>query len=206
MADLIIGGINVTALLRQKYKKLGKGWLTLVEVPADKHMSVNSEAIKILVNELGYTCVYITLSKTAVELDKLFKTEGVDTNKLFFIDAISQMYGETGKESKRFNYTGGPLDVDSITVSLRELLTSIQAEKKCVFLDSVTTVLLYNSLPRTIRFSKFLTRTLKQVGVDGVMVSMAKGKVTKGLTFELQKLCDEFISITREGLNKSKNK
>jgi KaiC/GvpD/RAD55 family RecA-like ATPase len=204
MADLIIGKTNVTLLLRQKYKKLGKGWLTLVEVPAEKHMNVNSEAMKILINELGYTCVYITLSKTAVELDKLFKTEGIDTNKLFFIDAISQMYGEAAKESKRYNYTGGPLDVDSITVALRELLSSIQSEKKCVFLDSVTTVLLYNTLPRTIRFSKFLTQTLKQVGVDGVMVSMAKGETTKKLTLELQKLCDEFISISGGALKESK--
>jgi KaiC/GvpD/RAD55 family RecA-like ATPase len=204
MPDLKIGNINVTSLLRQKYKKLGKGWLTLVEVPAEKHMEVNSEAMKILINELGYTCAYITLSKTASELDKLFKSKGVDTNKLYFIDAISQMYGESGKASKRFIFTGGPLDVDSITVALRELLASIQSDKKCVFLDSVTTVLLYNSLPRTIRFSKFLTQTLKQVGIDGVMVSISKGETTKKLTEEMQKLCDEFISISGGGVKERK--
>jgi KaiC/GvpD/RAD55 family RecA-like ATPase len=195
MPDLKVGNTNVTSLLREKYKKLGKGWLTLIEVPSEKHMDVNSEAMKILINELDYTCTYITLSKTAYELDGLFKSKGVDTNNLYFIDAISQMYGESGKKSKRYTYSGGPLDVDSITVSLRELLSSIKAEKKCVFLDSVTTVLLYNSLPRTMRFSRFLTQTLKQIGVDGVMVSISKGETTKKLTAELQKLCDEFISL-----------
>jgi hypothetical protein len=89
--------------------------------------------------------------------------------------------------------------MDSLTVAVRQLLASIQANKKCVFLDSVTTVLLYNSLPRTIRFSKFLTQTLKQVGIDGVMVSIAKGEATKKLTLELQKMCDEFITIKEGG-------
>lgn len=74
-------------------------------------------------------------------------------------------------------------------------MLSTLGEKKCVFLDSITTVLLYNSLPRTIRFSQFLTQTLKKIGVDGVMVSIAKGATTDKLITELSKLCDEVINI-----------
>lgn len=196
MPDLTIGNTNVTKLLREKYKKLGTGWITLVEVPTDKHMDVNTEALRILINEMEFECVYITLSKPYTDLDKLFRTKGVNTEKLFFIDAISQMYGVKQISTKKCVYTSGPLDVDSISVSLRELLSKLSSEKKCVFLDSITTVLLYNSLPRTIRFSQFLTQTLKKMGVDGVMVSIAKGgETTDRLVKELSKLCDEAIDI-----------
>jgi KaiC/GvpD/RAD55 family RecA-like ATPase len=199
MADLMIGKTNVTKLLREKYKKLGKGWISLVEVPAYEHMNVNTETLRILVNELKYDCVYITLSKTFDELDKLFKSKGVDTGNIFYIDAISQMYGGKQAETKRCKYASGPLDIDSITVSLREMLAGMSSDKKCVFLDSITTILLYNSMPRTIRFSQFLTHTLKNVGVDGVMVSIAKGKATETFVKQLAKLCDEAISIESEG-------
>jgi KaiC/GvpD/RAD55 family RecA-like ATPase len=199
MTDLIIGKTNVTTLLKEKYKKLGKGWLTLIEVPSDKHMKINSEAIRVLVNELNYTCIYITLTKPFTELDKLFKSNGINSDNLYYIDAISKMYGEDEEDTKKCIYTSGPLDIDSLSVSVKSLLSSIQSEKKCVFLDSVTTVLLYNSMPRTIRFSKFLTQTLKSVGVDGVMVSIAKGEATKKLSNELKKLSDEFISISGGG-------
>lgn len=199
MSDLMIGKTNVTKFLRERYKKLGTGWITLVQVPTDKHMEVNTEALKILINEMKFDCIYITLGKPYSDLDKLFKSAGVDTNKLFFIDAISNMYGIKQVTTKKCVYASGPLDIDSITVSLRELLSSLSSEKKCVFLDSVTTVLLYNSLPRTIRFSQFLTQTLKKMGVEGVMVSIAKGATTERLVKELSKLCDEAISIESAG-------
>jgi KaiC/GvpD/RAD55 family RecA-like ATPase len=199
MADLIIGKTNVSKLLVQKYKRLGTGWVTLLQVPADRHMEVNVEAVRVLLDDLGYTCIYVTLGKSCIELDKMYKAKGVNTNKLFFIDAISQMYGESLTDAKRYNYVSGPLDIDSITSTLHQTLATLQGQRACVFLDSVTTVLLYNSLARTIRFSQFLTQTLKEMHVAGVMVSVAKGDTTKKLLAELTKLCDEAIEISGGG-------
>jgi KaiC/GvpD/RAD55 family RecA-like ATPase len=182
---------------KTKYKQMKKtGWVTLVQVPPKSHMNVNVEALKILINELGFKCIYITLGKGFVELDRLFKTAGVQTSNLYFIDAISQMYGAEHASTKRCMYTAGPIDVDSITVSLRELMVQLGEEKKCILLDSVTTVLLYNSLPRTLRFSQFLTKTIKEMGVTGVMVSLSKGETTMQLIKELDVLCDEVLDFT----------
>jgi KaiC/GvpD/RAD55 family RecA-like ATPase len=197
MTDLTVGATNVTKLLRGKYQQLTqKGWVSLVQVPVDKHLLVNTEALKLLITELGYQCVYITLGKSCNELDTLYKRSGVATGKLFFIDAVSQMYGEQAQNSARCHYTAGPLDVDSITVKLRELLNSLGDVKKCVFLDSVTTVMLYNSMSRTLRFSQFLTKTLKEMGVTGIIVSIAKGDSTQRLAVELAKYCDEVLNIS----------
>jgi KaiC/GvpD/RAD55 family RecA-like ATPase len=193
--DLTIGKVNVTKLLTEKYRLLKTGWVTLVEVPADKHMEVNKETIRVLVNDLKYACIYITFSKSSTELDKLFKAYGVNTANLMFIDAISRMYGESVAEFKRCTYVSGPLDIEAMTAALSERLSMLQGQKACVFLDSVTTILLYNSLPRTLRFSQFLTKTLKEIGVTGVMVSIAKGDATKKLVTELSKLCDEVVNV-----------
>ncbi len=105
------------------------------------------------------------------------------------------MYGENQTSTKKCTYVPGPLNIDSITVALHELLSSLTSEKKCIFLDSVTTILLYNSLQRTIRFSIFLTQTLKNLGVDLVMISISKGAATERIIKELTNLCDEIISI-----------
>jgi KaiC/GvpD/RAD55 family RecA-like ATPase len=195
MADLKIGNVNITKLLLEKYGKLDTGWVSLVKVPPNLHLEVNKEALSILIDKLDYTCIYITLSKSGKELDKLFKDYGINIKKIVYLDAISKMYGEKELSSKRFNYVSGPLDIDAITSSLHNLMNSFPAEKLCVILDSVTTVLLYNSLGRTLRFSKFITMTLKEFGVSGVMVSVAKGEANKKLIAELSKLCDETINI-----------
>jgi KaiC/GvpD/RAD55 family RecA-like ATPase len=197
MNDLIIGKKNVSSILRDRYTKLKKeGWVSLVHVPSEKHMAMNTASLQILINELGYDCIYIALGKTASQLSRDYRKVGIDTNKLYFIDAISKMYGEAKSDTKKIIYTSGPLDIDSITTSLNQFLASLNNNKVCVFLDSVSTVLLYNSLPRTIRFSQFITTTLKKVGVTGVMVTVAKGESTKKLIQELEKLCDEVLDIT----------
>jgi KaiC/GvpD/RAD55 family RecA-like ATPase len=201
MSDLKIGSVNVTQLLRTKYKQMKKtGWVSLVQVPAGNHLQINTESLKILIDEMRYKCIYITLGKTCTDLDKMYKQAGVKIENIYYIDAISQMYGESRSDTKRCMYTAGPLDVESISSAVRTLLASLGEGKKCVFLDSVTTVLLYNSLPRTLRFSQFLATNLKSIGVTGIMVSIAKGKSTNQLIKELSKLCEEVINI--EGSNK----
>jgi KaiC/GvpD/RAD55 family RecA-like ATPase len=200
MAVLTIGKTNVTKLLTEKYKQLGTGWVTLLKVPSDRHMEVNEEAVRILINDLKYKCIYITLGTRCGDLDKKFKNNRVNTNDLYFIDAISQMYGESVSATKRYYYVSGPLDVASITSTLHQVLASLQSQRICVFLDSVSTVLLYNSLARTIRFSHFFTQTLKKMHIAGVMVSVAKGETTNKLLAELTKLCDETINISNGGV------
>jgi KaiC/GvpD/RAD55 family RecA-like ATPase len=203
-SDVMIGKTNVTNLLRKKYEKIGNGWISLMKVPAGEHMQVNAEALRILTKELKYDCIYITLSKTYSDLDKFFKSVGVDINNIHYIDAISQMYGTIKTSTKKCVYVSNPLNIDAITIALREALSNITNEKKCVFLDSVTTILLYNSLARTVRFSKFLTKTLKSLGINGIMVSIAKGEVTEKVIKELSTLCDEVVSLTldNEGVKK----
>jgi KaiC/GvpD/RAD55 family RecA-like ATPase len=197
MSDFKIGTTNVTTLLKDKYKKMkNTGWVSLIEVPADNHLEINTEALKILINEMGYKCIYITLGKTSAELDKMYGKLDVQVENIFYIDAISKMYGESKSDTKKCRFTSGPLDVEAITASVRDYLAVLGAGKKCVFLDSVTTVLLYNSLPRTLRFSQFLTQSLKKTEVTGIMVSIAKGKSTTQLIKELSKLCDEVINIS----------
>jgi hypothetical protein len=199
MVDLVLNKTNVTNLLREEYKKLDSGWITLIQIPSDFHQKMNTESIRILTSELKYTVIYITLGKPCSELDVLFSKEKINTDKLFYVDAISQMYGQKKADKKRYIYTAGPLDIDAISISLRSLLSQLSGERVCVLLDSVSTVLLYNSLPRTVRFSQFLTKTLKQLGVNGVIVSVTSSAVTKKLTSKLKTLCDEFIDLSKGG-------
>ena len=114
MKNLIIGKTNVTELLTKKYKKIGIGWVTLITLPAEKHIDINSEALKILVNEMNFGCIYITLVKTFDELDKLFKSKGVKTDNLYYIDAISNMYGVKETSTNRCIYSTGPIDLLSL--------------------------------------------------------------------------------------------
>ena len=194
MQDLTINNINVTSLLKDKYAKLGQGWVTILEVPIEDSAKINIEAIRIL-QSMGYEGIYITLSKDYVDLSKLFREEGIDLGKLAIIDGISQMYGIKQVDSPNVTYVAGPLSIDAISESIQRIAPNIKEQKKFVFLDSITTVLLYNSLERTVRFSEFLLETLKKLQLVGIVVSVSRGFANEALLKELTKLSNEVVNF-----------
>jgi KaiC/GvpD/RAD55 family RecA-like ATPase len=194
MSDLTRNNINVTEIFKEKYAKLGKAWMTLLQVPIERSMEVNIEAIKVL-QFLGHDGVYITLSKDYLELSKIFVKNGIDMGRLAFIDGISQMYRIEKIEAPNVTYVDGPLSIDAIARSVSEIVPKMKSEKKFVFLDSITSVLLYNSLERTLDFSRFLNVTLKQINATGIVVSVAKGFANDSLLKELTKISNEVINL-----------
>jgi len=194
MSNLKINNIDVTKLLKEKYAKLGQGWVTLLELPVEDAMKVNTEAIKVLQSQ-GYEGIYITLSKDYLELAKIFGDADVNLDKISFIDGISQMYGVKEVKASNVIYVPGPLSIDAITAGIQKIAPTIKEAKKFVFLDSITTVLLYNSLERTIKFSEFLHNTLKQLQLVGIVVSVSQGFANETLVKELTKISNEVINL-----------
>lgn len=196
MEELLIGETNVNKLLRQKYKRfISSDWVLLIDAPVEYSFKINSESIKIL-QEMGYTGVYITFSKPAIELREKFEEDiDIDIDKLFFIDGISKMWGAKELEEKA-EYVSGPIDLPNLKSVIYKIFNKIESDKKFVLLDSITTILLYNSLSNTLQFSHFLIETLKKERVLGVIVSVSRGVTNEKLIGELEKLSDEVIRIT----------
>jgi KaiC/GvpD/RAD55 family RecA-like ATPase len=191
---LTINNINVSEILRDTYEDLGEGCITLLQVPIEKAMDVNVEAITVL-QSLGYEGIYITLSKDYQELSKILTKKGVDMEKLMVVDGISQMYGMEEVENKNVQYVSGPIATDAISESITKMGKTMNSKKKFVFLDSITTVLLYNSLERTLQFSKFLTQVLKELKITEIVVSVSQGFANKELIKELTKISNKVINL-----------
>ncbi|MFH1565493.1 MAG: ATPase domain-containing protein [bacterium] len=191
---MILNKIDITKLLKDHFSRLNHGWVSLMQLPMEKAMDVNIESIKIF-QELGYEGIYITLSKDYVELTKIFREKGIDMGRLAFVDGVSQMYGIGAVDSPNVKYISGPVSLDGIVAAITDIIPVMKGKKRFVFLDSITTVLLYNSLERTLKFSEFLTTSLKRLEVTGVMVSVSKGFANDKLIKELAKMSNEVIKL-----------
>lgn len=170
-----------------------EGKVTLLQVPLRQSIAANIETLKIL-QSWGFEGVYICLSYPAIELVWLFEKEGLDIDKIFFIDGISRMYASKELE-KNVEYIPSPMGTEAISNALRRTLSEMKAEKRFVFLDSITTVLLYNSFQQTMQFSNFITETLKQEQVLGVIISVSRGPVNDTLFNQLRKISDEIVFL-----------
>jgi KaiC/GvpD/RAD55 family RecA-like ATPase len=192
--SLTINNINITELLRDNFSRLSHGWVGLLQMPVEKTMELNTETLRVL-QDLGYEGIYVTLSKDYVELSRTFRKKNIDMGRLAFIDGASQMYGIGAVDAPNVKYISGPISLDGVVAAITDIVPVMKSKKKFVFLDSITTVLLYNSLERTLRFSEFLTTSLKRLEVAGVMVSVSEGFANNSLIKELTKMSDKVIKI-----------
>lgn len=203
MSDLIIGETNVTKLIGEYISKQKDKWVFMQEIPEERYFDVSAETIKVLTNGFGYSGIYISLHRPYDSLVSSLKEKGVDTSKLVFIDAASSQAETSGKETEKCIYISKELKVDELTRAIYTLLPKINGEKKFLFLDSITTLTLYQPLSETLRFAEFLSRSLTNKEVNGVIVNVAKNLAQKKFIQDIMLNVDEVIEIGNDSNEQS---
>lgn len=151
--------------------------------------------LKRLINQNNSLCIYITFNKPSKVLQKTFKSKGVNTNKILFIDAITRLSEDVDFE-KNFIYVDSPQELTTISTVIRNRLElSEDIKNKFVFIDSLSNIITYNSTGNTIKFMQSLTNKLRLIEIKGKIL-VIKGGVTKETTIEeFGKFVDQIIEL-----------
>lgn len=167
--------------------KAKKGIFSFVSGPQD-YKIVNEEIMRYLTNKSRLSGLYVALSSPYTQISKELEAKKIHTENIVFIDGV------TGKKSK----------TDScVTLKNRNSLTELslvmsQACKnkaiKFIFLDSVSTLLIYNNLEITERFMNFFINKIKNLDLLMIMISIEEDKSNK-LMPVLAQFCDRSVKI-----------
>jgi hypothetical protein len=176
----------MTESLKEKLTHLEPdGGVVLLQVSLEKAVAVNIDTLQAL-QSLGWEGVYVLLSHDYLELSQSLAKGGVDLSRLSFVEGVSQMYGIKQEENPRLRYVPSPLALSELS----KAIVSLAPDKKFVFLDSVTVILLYNALERTLEFCRSLAASLKKLKVLLIIESIS---LDETLLQELKELSNEVI-------------
>jgi len=169
---------NATSTIAERLKKeladLPENFIVLLIVPAEKYAEANSELLKYMVTEKNLQGIYITINKPYKSILEQLKKDKIDPKKIFFIDAITQTAGGTPEKTDEVLYMASPQNLTDMGIALEQALQSIQAKEKFLFLDSLNTLLIYNSADTVASFTHFLTGKIRVMGLKGVFISLKK--------------------------------
>src|SRR3989344_6941391 len=157
--------------------KTGKGKSILLELDTESYLEINIKTIKKL-QKKGLSGVYISVQRPFKNISSLLKKQGIDLNKLIFIDVASAVSKETPKQCKGCVHISPELDVDELVRTIYTSLDTLENQrfsghrkserfsreikgKKFIFIDSLTTFALHKPISETLRFSEFLMRQIK---------------------------------------------
>ncbi len=160
--------------------------VTLCLIEPEKYFS---HIIKILKSQTEIkNMIYVTTNKPYSNLITIFKEHKIKYNKIFFIDCISGHVGIKA-ESENCIFLDSPQNLTAISIAINESLKNIP-EPKVLLLDSLSTLLLYNSAETIGKFSNFLINKIRTYKIQMLLIAL-ESDTNKDVIQKIESFTDE---------------
>ncbi|MFB6295206.1 MAG: ATPase domain-containing protein [Candidatus Nanohaloarchaea archaeon] len=170
-------------------RQLEEGEIALVVVDADDYVETNMEILNHLVEEEGLPGVYVTINKPYKTMEDVFAEHDISTDEVFFVDAITEETGGETVERDNVLYMDAPDDLTGLSIVISRAVEEMPDGDKFLFLDSLTTLTIYNTADTVSQFTHFLTGKMRNWDVAGVIMSLEE-EVDEELIGQISQFCD----------------
>jgi KaiC/GvpD/RAD55 family RecA-like ATPase len=179
--------------LKSKFENIPQGSVILVVSDAEQILKININILKVLMKSQG-SGLYITINQPYRSLSKIFTENKIDLKNLFFIDCITKTIHGEPERTKKCLFISSPRGLTELGIAVSEVLESIKSKNKFMFMDSLSTLLIYNSAGSIAKFSHFLMNKIRLSDVTGIFISIEK-EMDKKLISQLCQFSDRTITI-----------
>ena len=185
--------MNYIKKLQEELQKLPDDSIVFLETTDDKLFEMGLFSIKRL-SDKNYSGIIVTANRPYSNLVNLYKKNGIDVSKLFFLDCISKnLNGHVKADNVIFIENLSALT--DISLSINERINNGLGNNKFIFFDSITTMLIHNKPYVFARFVHSILTKMRLNGIGGVLVSLAGDNNNKEVRAEIAQLCDKVITI-----------
>jgi len=163
--------------------------------------------LSIVSQVLGYadsSVMMVTFSQPAPYLSDYYAKNGVDMERVTFIDTITKFAGGSIPEDMdNATFLNTPGDLTGLGIILTETLKKVQKDNFFVVFDSINAMLIYLDSGKVSRFLHFMTSKLRLQGLSGVIMAVERG-LDPILMTQLESFADEILDLTEAPSSVSK--
>ena len=172
------------------------GLVILIIIPAELYLDSNMESVKFFLDH-GFEGVYISFQRPFKNLSLFFERQGVNINKLFIIDGTTKFSKEVQDKNPRCAYISLDFEINDIIQKVRSSLSKLNGKKRFVFVDSLTTMALYESMSETMKFPEYLIRKTRIKEFEDVtfVFNVAENLTQKRYIQNIAIFADEHIHL-----------
>jgi len=166
--------------------------LFLVLSEPENQRRVNIELIRDVTGE-GFRTIVITTNQPYSVLKRKYSDNGVQMDRVTFIDAITRY--ALGKEPEPVDdcrFVSNPGNLTDLGIAVTEELKDVNGDRICVVLDSINSMLIYLSSKDIIRFIHFVANKLRLFEISGMFLAVEKG-IDPAVLMQLRTFVDEVI-------------
>ncbi len=181
---------NLEAALRRNSS------VVMMELPAENYFESSVDTVGNLLDK-DYDGVYVSFQRPFNNLKDVFEQKGLDRDKLWVVDVASAVADIEQSEAERCTHIPEEVAIDDLVRAIYTALDELEADKRFVFIDSLTTITLYKPLSEILRFSEFLTHTVEGHAVEKIVLifNVAHALAQKQFIQDIALHVDEVVRV-----------
>lgn len=146
-----------------------EGNCVVVVASTEKHSDVRKEILDYFLNGKDFKGLYLSINKPVESLIKEFKENGLDDKKILFIDGISKLVGVESDVENSVSLKH-PSALTDLSIIITEEFK--KEDRQFLFIDSISTMMVYNNEKTLAKFFHHLITTLKKCNMSGIFISL----------------------------------
>jgi len=142
--------------------------------------------------------IVICVNQPAAFLMDFYGWNGIDTSRIFFIDAITLYATGTAPENLlNCKFVSKPSDLTAMGIAVTTTLKKFEQEKIVIFLDSVNAMLIHSSSSDLTKFIHFIISKFRIMNIAGILLAVEKG-LDPVLLSQLTTFADDLVEFPGE--------
>lgn len=187
---------HLTEKLLQGLNYIDDSEIYLVAIDSKLHKTTTMEMLRYLVNEKKMPGVYVTINKPYEYMKESLSEAGIDPRMVIFVDAITKTVGGKADKVNGCIFLNRINDLTDMAVAISNAVQAISTNKKFIVIDSISTLLIYNSNVSVSKFIHFLTGKMRIWKISGILTTLRDNK-DDILLSQLTLFCDKRIDISQ---------
>jgi hypothetical protein len=186
---------DIQDTLNVKLREIAENKVVLISSKSENHSQIVSNVLDILVNKRDMGGVYLSVTRPYDFILSTINPLGISSSNIYFIDCISLMAGKApSQKSENVVFIENPSSLEEVSMYLDKMLIKVQNKKKFLILDSLSSLLIYNTDKSVKEFTHFLINKIRLENVAGIILSIEK-KEAEDLVKTLTPMCDAEIKF-----------
>ena len=178
--------------LKEELQKLPDDSIVFLETTEDKIFELGLISVKRF-SDKNYTGIIVSANRPYQNLVNLYKKNGINVDKMFFLDCISKNLNGQIKADNVI-YIENLSSLTDISLSINKQINNGHGNKKFIFFDSISTILIHNKPYVFVRFIHSILTKMRLNNIGGILIFLAADN-TNGIRADIAQLCDKIISI-----------
>jgi archaellum biogenesis ATPase FlaH len=195
-----VGGGGIEMGIEEKLANVSPMSIVILEFPAEENQIKLAADFLKFKEKTGSYGVYVSSNRPTNNLIEKVKDYGYDLKKeleegrVWIVDLVSKNVGDA--EVKGVIYVSSASELSATQMAIEKAVNRIKdtGGHGWLLLDSIATLLVFNSPDSLLEFLHFLLGRLRVLGFDGIIFTVREGIEVKVIA-TIRQFCDEIVTL-----------